>query len=455
MIFNPRPYQNLIIDHILRYDRAAIWASMGMGKTSATLYALDTLKMVENNNVLIIAPLRVARSVWPEEVKKWDVFSHLKVVPILGDPKERYFAMKEPADIHTINYENIGWLAGFMVEHWKWGTVVADESTRLKSFRLNQGGKRARALSKITYTHIKRFIELTGTPSPNGLKDLWGQLWFMDKGSRLGRSYTAFMQRWFRLPHPNAFEWEPMPHAQAEIESRVKDICLSVQAKDWFDLREPIITEVPIELPAKAREIYTQMERDMFAEITKNESIEAMNAAAKTMKCLQLANGAAYTDDTSTTWAEVHDEKLNALEEIIDEAAGMPIIVSYHFKSDLARLKKRFAHGIELDQKQSTINKWNAGKIQLLFAHPASAGHGLNLQSGGNIIAFFGHWWDLEQYMQIIERIGPTRQLQAGYDRPVYIYNIMARRTVDELVIQRRTDKRRVQDLLLEAARRR
>jgi SNF2 family DNA or RNA helicase len=193
------------------------------------------------------------------------------------------------------------------------------------------------------------------------------------------------------------------------------------------------------------------MEKEFFTEIN-NKEVEALNAAAKSMKLLQIANGAIYTDDLKN-WEPLHDEKLDALESIIEEANGIPVLVAYHFKTDLMRLKKRFPEGRELDKNEGTIAAWNKGKIPILFAHPASAGHGLNLQHGGNIVVMFGHWWDLEQYQQIIERIGPTRQLQSGYNRPVYIYNIVAADTIDELVIQSRTDKRKIQDLLLEAAR--
>ncbi|WP_370386291.1 hypothetical protein [Snodgrassella alvi] len=227
---------------------------------------------------------------------------------------------------------------------------------------------------------------------------------------------------------------------------------MTLDAKDYFDIKDPIVTNVCITLPHNARKMYRDLEREMFLQI-ENCTIEADNAAAKTIKCLQLANGAIYKDD-SKDWAEVHDLKLQALESIINEASGMPVLVAYHFKSDLARIQKAFPQSRVLDQDPQTIRDWNAGKIPILLAHPASAGHGLNLQDGGNILVFFSHWWDLEQYQQIVERIGPTRQLQAGHDRPVFIYHIIAADTVDELVVERRDSKRSIQDMLLQAMKR-
>lgn len=227
-------------------------------------------------------------------------------------------------------------------------------------------------------------------------------------------------------------------------------MCLTIDARDHFDLAEPIVSTIRVELPAKARALYRDMEREMFAQIGEHE-VEAFSAAARTIKCLQLASGAAYVDDSATEWVEVHDAKLQALDSIVAEAAGASVLVAYHFRSDLARLQRAFPRGRHLDQDTQTIRDWNAGRIPVLFAHPASAGHGLNLQDGGNILVFFSHWWDLEQYQQIIERIGPTRQAQAGHERPVFVHHIVAADTVDEIVMARRESKREVQDLLLEA----
>lgn len=456
--YTPHAYQDSALDHILSGRRRALWAGMGLGKTVTTLTALHILELTEPGPTLVLAPRRVAVSTWPDEAQKWDHLSDVEVSVVVGTPEERRAALRRQAMVYTINYDNLPWLVEHCGLRWPFRKVVADESTRLKSFRLRRGGIRARALAKLAHCKIDRFIELTGTPSPNGLQDLWGQAWFMDKGERLGYCFEAFKSRWFQYiqvgDDRNATKLEPFPFAFEQITAKLADLCLTIDARDHFDLSEPIVSVRRVELPARARRLYRDMEKKLFVELEGGAEVEAFNAASKTMKCLQLANGAIYTDDTRTAWAEVHDVKLQALEEIVEEAAGMPVLVAYHFKSDLARLLRSFPNGRALDQNPQTLRDWNAGKIPIMFAHPASAGHGLNLQDGGNILVFFGHWWDLEHYQQIIERIGPTRQLQAGHDRPVFIYHIIATDTVDEVVMARRDSKRGVQDLLLEAMKR-
>ncbi|MFP3746975.1 DEAD/DEAH box helicase [Achromobacter sp. SIMBA_011] len=458
--FAARPYGALITNHILDVARCGVWAGMGMGKTVSTLNALDLLELAEPGPALVCAPLRVAQSTWPDEAAKWRHLRNVAVTPIVGDVKARERAALRAFDfsasIFTINYENLPWLVD-LLERWKrpwpFRKIVADESTKLKGFRLRQGTQRARALGRVAHKHAAHFVELTGTPSPNGLQDLWGQAWYLDQGQRLGRTFDAFRQRWFR-PSFDGYGIEPLPFAQEQIENAMRDLCLSLDARDWFDLKEPIVNMIRVDLPPKARALYDDMEKAMFAQIGEHE-VEAFNAAAKTMKCLQLANGAAYVGEDGTQWAVVHDIKLQALDEIIEEAAGMPVLVAYHFKSDLVRLLKAFPKGRQLDKDPQTLRDWNAGKIPVLFAHPASAGHGLNLQDGGNILVFFSVNWNLEEHQQIIERIGPTRQMQAGHDRPVFIHYILARDTVDEIVLARIETKREVQDLLLEALKRR
>jgi len=459
--FIPRPYQDQAIQHLLDVPRCGLWAGMGMGKTSSTLTAIDHLTLVEPNPTLVLAPLRVARSTWPDEVKKWAHLSHLEVSPVVGTPAERLAALRRDVAIYTINYEQLPWLIEHFGNKWPFRTVVADESTRLKGFRgamhthhktgklfyRGDGGQRTRMLGRIAHTHVKRFIQLTGTPSPNGLKDLWGQVWFLNP-EVLCRTYGEFTRRWFQESF-DGFSIEPLPHAQEEIQARLKGVCLSFNPKDWFDLQDPIHTVVEVELPIKARQLYRDMEKEMFAQIEEH-GVEAVNAAARTGKCLQLANGAIYVDDKGD-FREIHDAKLEALESIIEEAAGAPVLVAYHFKSDLSRLQKAFPAGRVLDADPGTIRDWNTGTIPVLFAHPASAGHGLNLQDGGNIIAFFGHNWNLEERDQIIERIGPVRQAQAGHDRAVFIYDIVAVGTVDEQVLERHKTKRAVQDILMAA----
>ena len=444
--FTPHAYQRPAMQWLYDRPRSLLWMPMGGGKSVTTLTALDNLSLVEDvYPVLVLAPLRVAKTTWPDEVAKWRHLEHLRVSVICGSASERQAALDAPADIYTVNYDNLVWLVNQLGDRWPFKTVVADEVTRLKSFRLRQGSKRAGALGKVAHSRVRRFIGLTGTPNPNGLQDLWGQVWFVDKGERLGRTYSAFSDRWFEKGY-DGFSLKPRPTAQAEIEARLRDICLTVDA---LPVDEPLFNEIRVDLPAKARRMYDDMERHMFAELEGAE-IEAVSAAAKTMKCLQLANGAAYTDDTGT-WEGVHDAKLEALDSVIEEANGAPVLVAYHFKSDLARLQKRYPQGRTLDAKSDVIRDWNAGRVPLLFAHPASAGHGLNLAQGGNILAFFSLNWALEEHLQIIERIGPLRQKQAGFERPVHVHYIMAKSTIDDLILARLRSKKSVQEIMIEA----
>jgi SNF2 family DNA or RNA helicase len=454
--FVARKYQPPVISHLLEHKRCGVFLNMGMGKTVSTLTALDGLFLTgaETKPAIIFAPYRVANETWPQEAAKWQHLSGIEVQPIIGDIATRRRALRNKnAAVFTINYENVPWLMEHLGDAWPFGVAVADECTKLKGFRLRQGTTRARALAKVAHKKCTRWFNLTGTPSPNGLKDLWGQMWFIDAGLRLGRTFDAFQQRWFYKTF-DGYNIEPLPFAQEQIQERIKDVCISLNPKDYFDIKDPIVTPVYVDLPTTARAHYHEMERHMFAEV-QGCGVEAFNAAGCTLKCLQLANGAAYVDPNGKQWKDVHDAKIAALESVIEEAAGMPVLVAYHFRSDLQRLRAAFPKGRELDKDPQTRADWNAGKIPVLFAHPASAGHGIDLQHGGNIIVFFGHWWDLEQYQQIVERIGPVRQMQSGYDRPVYIYNIIARDTVDEMVIARRETKRSVQDLLMEAVNKR
>jgi SNF2 family DNA or RNA helicase len=447
--FTPHSYQRPAMQWLYEKPRCALWMPMGGGKTVTTLTSLDNLSMVEDvYPVLVLAPLRVAKTTWPDEIGKWEHLKHLRVSPIIGNAKERQAALDVDADIYTMNYDNLVWLQAALGTNWPFKTVVADEFTRLKSFRLRQGSKRAAALARVAHTKVSRFIGLTGTPNPNGLQDLWGQTWFLDGGERLGKTFSAFSDRWFAKGW-DGYSLKPLASAQKEIEDRLRDVCLTVEG---LPVHEPVRNYISVDLPAKARRAYDSMENDMFAELEES-GIEAFNAAAKTIKCLQLANGAVYTDHAGN-WEEVHDAKLDALDSVIEEANGAPVLVAYHFKSDLARLQSRYPKGRVLDAKSDTIRDWNAGRVSLLFAHPASAGHGLNLAEGGNILVFFSLNWNLEEHLQIIERIGPMRQAQAGLKRPVFVHYIMARNTVDNMVLGRLQSKKSVQEILLEALKR-
>lgn len=458
--FIPRPAQGPMIDHMLRHLRSGLFAGMGTGKTTAVLSVLHTLQLVEDGPILIIAPLRVAENTWPDEVARWTQFAEaFNVVTILGDAKTRAAALEQALHtanaIATINFENLPWLVEWLVQKkivWPFRTVVVDEASKLKGFRLKQGTQRARALATVAHKHIDRMILLTGTPSPNGLQDLYGPLWFLDGGGRLGRTFSAFTQRWFR-PSFNGFGIEPLDHAHDEIHKRIGDICLSLNAADWFDLHEPVKNIIEVRLPAKARGLYADMEKKFFADIDGHE-VEAFSAAAKSMKLLQLCSGAAYVGEGNTEWVTVHDAKIEALESVIEEAGGMPVLVFYHFKSALARLMKAFPGAINVGTSGG-LRDAKKGKGRVWLGHPASMGHGVDgLQYHTNICAFFDLDWNLENHLQAIERIGPTRQAQAGFDRPMFVHYLVARDTVDEVVLQRIETKREVQDLLLEALKR-
>lgn len=443
------------MNHIVLNDRVNVWAGMGTGKTVSTLTALDALTLLDDPfPALVLAPLRVAQSTWPSEVRKWAHLHGLKVRAAVGDTNARVAAVYAGADIVATNYEQVPWLVDHWGDRWPYKTVIADESTRLKSFRLRQGGVRAQALGKVAHKHVKRWVNLTGTPAPNGLRDLWGQAWFLDAGQRLGRTFSAFENRWFASKQvgssPFARQLTPLPHAQAEIEERLRDLTITVRAEDFLDLPPLIENTIRVELPPTARRHYRELEREMFTVLSGGLEVEAFSAAAKTMKCLQAANGALYIDDQGN-WKELHDAKFEALLSVIEEAAGAPVLVAYHFKSDLARLQRILPSARTLDTDPRTLEQWNRGEIPVLLAHPASAGHGLNLQDGSNHIVFFSLNWNLEEHEQIIERIGPTRQAQAGYNRPVYVHRIVAADTVDELVLMRLQSKASVQQVLLEA----
>jgi SNF2 family DNA or RNA helicase len=453
--FTLRPPQLPMVDWMREHKRNSLWAGMGIGKSSATLYTLDLLQLlgdIGNEPSLVIGPARVARDTWPEEVAKWEQFKHLRVVPLSGEPEVRRDKLKAKADIFTVSYELLPWLVEHYMAKWPYRQVVADESDRLKGFRMKQGGQRAHAIARVAHTLVDRWINLTGTPSPNGLKDLWGQQWYIDRGLRLGDSYKAFMQRWFQR------RWsgrgvDPLPYAEEQIHAALADCCLTIDPKDYFDLKEPIVIPVNVHLPPEARKVYKQLEKEMFAKLMSGGEIEAFNAAALTNKCLQLANGAVYT--TYPEWEAVHNEKIEALESVQAEAGGMPLLVAYSFKSDKARLLKAFSGAVDLTEKRG-MAQFRAGDAAIGLAHPASLGHGIDgLQSVTNILVRFGHDWNMGTRLQMLERIGPMRQLQAGFDRPVFVYDLIAENTVDEDVIAAHAAKRSVQDSLLMAMKRR
>lgn len=467
----PRPYQPAISRHIFDHKRSNVFAGMGVGKTPATLQAIsDLLLFGEVERVLILAPKRVAQSTWPGEIAQFrESFGHLKVAVAIGSSEQRHAAVLSDAPIVTMNYDNLSWLIEHYGATWPFDMVVADESSRLKGLRVSlqrsktgkpfingQGGKRAKALARVAISRVKRWVNLTGTPAPNGLIDLWGQCWFVDAGFRLGNSFTDFTKRWFYLADGSTREqarYEPREYADDQIRNKIRDVTIAIEAKDHFDLPPLIENVIRVELPPAARKQYKEMEKELFTQIEGHE-IEAFNAGARSQKCLQIASGAAYVDDQGN-WVPVHDEKITALESIVEEAAGMPVLVFFHFKSDLARILKAFPRAVHLGQDPKIIDRWNRGEIPMLVAHPQSAGHGLSLQHGSNIMCFFSTNWSLEADAQAIERAGPTRQAQSGYNRPVFLHRIVAAGTIEEVAVARLKSKASVQDALMEAMKQR
>lgn len=465
--YTPREYQKLARRWILDHPRCNLWAVPGMGKTSVAFSAMDILQIIGSNffPALIIAPLKVCQLTWPAEQKKWLDFAGLKVVQILGEADVRDDALMTKGDVYIINYDNVQWLTERLKrKKWPFKIVIADESTRLKNFRgyyathpetgtpfFNSGGKsgkRSAALAAIA-EQVGRWINLTGTPATNGLKDLWGQNWFVDFGQRLERTYGDYMKRWFtQNPYTRVVELRH-PSCEPEIYLALADVSLALRAEDWFDIKEPLVMRREVELPDDARKVYDTMERDFFIELGERE-VTAVNAAVLSSKLLQIASGAVYSGagpTRVTNW--LHDAKIEEMRSIIEEL-GEPLLVAYWFKFEEQMLRKAFPdmkifRGIEEEEA------WNKGKIRLMAVHPQSGGHGTNLQFGGRAMVHFSHTWDLELKLQICERIGPTRQLQAGFDRNVLQYEIVALNTMDEEVLQRQQKKWSILEALMNA----
>jgi hypothetical protein len=446
--FTPRPWGAVAADFIANVKRCMLMAVPGMGKTSSVYMVIRALLTLGSNffPVLVIAPKKVCELTWPAEQKKWDWFKDLKVIPILGEADARNDALLRRGDVYVINYDNVQWLVDKLGKRWPFKIIIADESTKLKSFRLNgKKGKRARALSTIAHG-TGRWVNLTGTPIPNGIKDLWGQMWFVDFGARLGTSYTAFANRWLQVCQYSG-RVTTKPGAFEEIMALVADCSMSLRSEDWFDVKKPIYMPREVELPPDARRMYDEMERTYFMELGER-GIMAPNAAVLSSKLLQIASGAVY--DSAKQVHHIHDAKIEGLRSIINELGGEPLLVAYWFKFEVPMLKRAFPE-MRFFNDADDEKDWNDGKIELMGIHPASAAHGTNLQYGGRAMAHFTHTWDLELRIQVEERIGPTRQMQSGFDRNVLHYNLIANDTMDVEVLARQAGKLSVQDALMAA----
>lgn len=445
MQFKPWNYQQYSINHIIDHKASGLFLDMGMGKTVSTLTAIDNLIFLgEVNKVLVIAPLRVAEDTWSTEVDKWDHLKHLRISKILGTKKQREEALNKDADIYVTNRENVDWLVNECFDSWIWDMVVIDELSSFKSSK----AIRFRALKKVR-PYFKRIVGLTGTPAPNSLIDLWPQIYLLDGGQRLGKTITGFKDRYFNPGRRNGYvvyNWELKEGSEAAIQNKISDICISMKADDYLDLPERIDNKVEISLSKKSMGIYKKLEKDLIIELDE-EDITAANAAVLTNKLLQMANGAIYSESKEVV--NIHDEKLEKLEEIIDTSNGKSVLVFYNFKHDYNRISEMLTKKKTTYQTLNTsedIKNWNDGKIQVALLHPASAGHGLNLQYGGNIIVWFGLTWSLELYQQANARL--HRQ---GQKETVIIHHLISKGTVDEDVMNVLANKEINQDMLLEA----
>lgn len=447
MKYKPHGYQEFGQQHLLNHDAAALFLDMGLGKTVVTLTVLDLLlyDRFEAGRTLVIAPKRVAEFTWTDEAAKWDHLHHLRFSKVLGTEKQRKAALRQKADIWLINRENLPWLVGYYGTSWPFDTVVIDE---LSSFK-NHDSLRFKQLKKVRPL-MRRVYGLTGTPRPNGLMDLWAPLYLLDQGKRLGSTIGEYRRNFFKEGKRNAnvvFTYD-LKDAGCEkaIYDRISDICVSMRAQDYLQLPERVDRIVPIHLPPATLAKYDEFEKVQVMTMETGEDITAFNVQALTQKLLQFGNGAVYNGDKSA-WHEVHMEKLDMLEEIIDTAAGKPVMVFYWYKHDLERLQTRFkALKPRTLDTEKDIRDWNAGKIPLLFLHPASAGHGLNLQAGGNIIVWFSLTWSLELYQQAVARLYRQGQTQA-----VINHHLVAMGTMDEYVMEVLRRKEKGQDTLMEA----
>lgn len=442
---NLHDYQLHAEEHLLNNPAAGLFMEPGLGKTITTLSAIEEL--INNRmlitKVLVVAPKKVAESVWKQEAALWSHTKDLRFSLILGDERSRKEALRVKADIYVINRENLSWLVSLMQGRCMFDMLVLDESSSFK----NEDTKRFRAVKAILPA-LKRKVILTGTPMPNTLLDLWSQLYILDQGARLGDNFTKFKLTYFAKDPYKQFSWSLIhPDCEKIISEKIGDICISLQEKDYLKLPPRIDRIVEIPFSQQQRKLYEEFEKDRVLTLFGDTDITAINAAALTNKLLQYANGAIYDEDKN--WHEVHGEKLDRLEEIIEDAAGHPVLVFYTFQHDLARIQKRLDKmGVawKLLKSDKEVQSWNKGEIPVMLAHPASAGHGLNLQGGGNIVIWYGLNWSLELYDQ-----GKKRVHRQGQKKPVIMHHLLIADTMDMEVWRVLNSKAANQESLMQA----
>ena len=439
--YKPHEYQVYATEYILNHPIAAVLLDMGLGKSVITLTAIFdlTLDSFLVRKVLVIAPLRVARDTWPAEIEKWDHLKGLKYTVAVGSEVQRKTALMKRAQVYIINRENVEWLIARSGIPFDFDMVVIDE---LSSFKSHQA-KRFKSLMKVR-PKVNRIVGLTGTPSSNGLMDLWTQYRLLDMGQRLGRFIGRYREDYFVPDKRNQqviFSYKPKPGAEEEIYKLISDITISMKGTDYLKLPDLVINEVPVKLSEKEMKTLDTMKRDLITNV-KGEEVTAANAAALSGKLLQMANGAVYDDQGVVI--HIHDRKLDALEDLIEAANGKPVLIAYWFKHDLSRIQKRF--DVEVLSTSDSIKRWNDGEIPIAVIHPASAGHGLNLQAGGSTLVWFGLTWSLELYQQTNARL--WRQ---GQKETVVIHHLIAKGTIDERVMKALNDKNNTQSALIDA----
>lgn len=446
MKYTPHPYQKYCIDRVVSDNAVGLFLDMGLGKTVITLTAAAELKCnrFAVNRILIIAPKKVAEATWSKEAAKWDHLKRLRFSLILGSQVKRIKAVNTPADIYIINRENIPWLVDYHRNAWPYDMVVIDESSSFKNHR----AKRFKAL-KMVRGHISRLVELTGTPAPNGLIDLWAQIYLLDGGARLGKSITGFRERYFNPDQRNAqqvFTYKPKAGADAAIDRLIGDICVSMKAEDYLQLPDIVYDDIPVVLDGASSKLYKKLEAEML--LTVDEStIDAGTAAVLSNKLLQLCNGAVYDEERKVV--EIHSCKLDAFDELIESLNGQPALVFYNFQHDKDRIKSRLSKtGLRIRELKTPEDEtdWNNKEIDILLAHPASAAYGLNLQDGGNHVIWFGLNWSLELYQQANKRL--HRQ---GQKQKVIVHRLSVVGGRDEDVVAALCEKGATQDRLIDS----